>query len=239
MKLQASLGRIVPGDLSGNPTLLSLLTANLITIVLAVLENWDLATILFIYWAQSVIIGIFTFITLLTADTSALAADMGKAQAAAGGSPVAGERYVWFYKAILAGFFALHYGLFHWGYYSFIVESGMFGPLDFASAGIWASCGIFLANHLYSFLYHRNREPQGAMFFTRVFFEPYNRIIPMHMTIIFGSILVLALGFFGIPAMLPVLVLFLLLKTRMDIVQHLRKHPGHATPDVPEQFIGF
>ena len=77
MNLLRSLVRIVPGDFTVNPPLLSLLAANIITIILAILENWDLATILFIYWAQSVIIGIFTVFTLFFADTAALAANMG------------------------------------------------------------------------------------------------------------------------------------------------------------------
>jgi hypothetical protein len=46
-------------------------------------------------------------------------------------------------KYLIAGFFALHYGLFHWGYFEFIVDSGLFGVVDFSNPGVWASCGLF------------------------------------------------------------------------------------------------
>jgi hypothetical protein len=147
--------------------------------------------------------------------------------------------YIWIYKVVLAGFFTVHYGLFHFAYFSFIVLSGLFGPVDFGSSGIWVACGLFFFNHLYSYLFHRGNEIQGAKFVTAEFFRPYNRIIPMHMTIIFGSIVILGLEFLGIKSFIPVLVLFLGLKTWMDIRIHLRKHYEQAHPDEPVQLIGF
>ena len=239
MELPPSLQRIVPGDLAKNPPLLTLVAANLITIVLAVAANWDLATVLFIYWAQSVIIGIFTVVSLLSADTESLAATLGKAQAEAGGSPVVGTGYVRFYKVVLAGFFALHYGLFHYAYYGVIIGGDLFGPVDLSAPGIGISCALFFANHLYSYLYHRGTEKRDADFVTREFFTPYNRIIPMHLTIIFGAILVLAFSFLNVPSTLPVLVLFLLLKTVLDVKMHLRKHYETLHPGEPVMYSGL
>jgi hypothetical protein len=238
MQLPLPFTRIIPGDFALTFPIAALLAANLVTIVLAIVENWDPATIIFIYWAQSVIIGIFGVITLLSADTAALAADMGRSQVEGGGSPVVGERYVRFYKVSLAGFFALHYGLFHWGYYEFIVEDSIFGPVDFSNTGIWVSCGLFFLNHLYSYLYFRSSERQGAEFVTGQFIRPYNRIIPMHMTIIFGSIIVVILEILGFTTVMPVLVIFLILKTRADIMTHLMKHRETTHPDEPAR-IGF
>ncbi len=100
------------------------------------------------------------------------------------------SRFACFYKCFLAGFFTLHYGLFHWGYYSFIVESGLFGAVNLADPGIWLSCGLFLANHLYSYITYRHDGPKGAGYINEQFFTPYRRIIPMHLTIIFGSIVI-------------------------------------------------
>lgn len=239
MNLKPALSRIVPGDFAANPPILALLVTNLITIIFAIFENWDLATVLFIYWAQSIIIGIFTVLTLLSADTGALAADMGKSLVKHGGDSTVRKEHIWLYKFMLAGFFTLHYGLFHWAYFSFIVISGLFGPVDFGGIGIWAACGLFFFNHLYSYSYHRSSEKQGMKFVTEEFFRPYNRIIPMHLTIIFGSIVVLAFQFLGITSVMPVLVLFLALKTWMDIRMHLRKHYEQAHPDEPVQLIGF
>lgn len=239
MQLPSALSRILPEDFSTDPSLQALLAANIITIILAILENWDLATVLFVYWAQSIIIGFFAVIAILSCNPAALAADMNRASMADGKKAIWSERSVRFYLWVMAGFFTLHYGLFHWGYFAFIVEGGLFGPVDFSNTGIWAACALFFINHLYSYLYHRGSEQQGATFVTAEFFRPYNRIIPMHLTIIFGSVLVLVLQFLGITTVLPVLVLFLALKTYMDIRMHLRKHYEAAHPDEPVQFIGF
>ncbi len=239
MDLPAALKGIAPDGFTGNPPLFALLLANLATIVLAILEHWDLATVLFIYWAQSVIIGAFACITILTSDISIITAEMGKAQAEAGGSPVVSSGFVRLYTLILAGFFALHYGLFHWGYYAVIVDSGLFGPVDVKAPGVVVSCLLFFFNHLYSWYYHVRDERKDSRFFSRQFFEPYNRIIPMHLIIIFGAIIVLILSFANIPATLPVLVLFLLLKTVLDIRMHLRKHYERLHPGEPEILITF
>ena len=84
MDLPPFLQKVVPGEIADDPPLMSLIAANLLTIAFAIIGNWDLATVLFIYWAQSVIIGIFTVVSLLSADTESLAATLGKAQAEAG-----------------------------------------------------------------------------------------------------------------------------------------------------------
>jgi hypothetical protein len=229
--------RVLPGDLIHNFPVVSLVFANILTIVLAILGNWDLATVMFIYWAQSIIIGIFSVVSILGADTAALGADLQKPIDERGGYEKITPRFVWTYKCIMAGFFTLHYGLFHWGYYTFIVESGLFGTVNFADPGIWLSCGLFFANHFYSYITYRNEGPKGAGYVNEQFFTPYRRIIPMHLTIIFGSIVIFVLEVFGITSTMPVLVLFLLLKTYSDINAHLIKHEQEENPDSPVQYL--
>jgi hypothetical protein len=237
MEFPAPLSRVLPGDLIHNFPVISLIFANVVTIVLAVIGGWDLATVLFVYWAQSIIIGIFSVISLLGADTAALQADLQKPIDERGGSEKISSRFVWFYKCMLAGFFCLHYGLFHWGYYAFIVESGLFGTVNFADPNLWLSCGLFFANHLYSHITYRHKGPKDYRYVNEQFFTPYRRIIPMHMTIIFGSIVIFALEVFGIISTMPVLVLFLLLKTYSDITAHLIKHYQEENPDAPVQYL--
>jgi hypothetical protein len=225
--------RILPGEVIHDFPVMSLIFANVVTIMLAILGNWDLTTVLFIYWSQSVIIGIFTVVSLMSADTAALAEDLEKPVQALGGQGTVNTRHIWYYKCFIAGFFALHYGLFHWGYFTFIVESGMFGPVNFSDPGIWLSCGFFFANHLYSHIRYRHEGPRGTGFIGEEFFGPYRRIFPMHTTIIIGSVVVSALQVFGIQSTLPVLVLFLLLKTRSDISAHRIKHAQKEHPEEP------
>jgi hypothetical protein len=237
MEFPVPFSRVLPGDLIHNFPVISLIFANLVTIILAILGNWDLATMMFIYWAQSIIIGIFTVISLLGADTAALGADLQKPIDERGGSEKISPRFVWTYKCILAGFFTLHYGLFHWGYYTFIVESGLFGTVNFADSNIWLSCALFFANHLYSHITYRHERPKGSGYVNEQFFTPYRRIIPMHLTIIFGSIVIFALEVLGITSTILVLVFFLLLKTYSDISAHLIKHYQEENPDAPVRYL--
>jgi hypothetical protein len=229
--------RVLPGDLIHNFPVISLLLANIGTIVLAILGDWNPATVMFIYWLQSIIIGIFSVVSILGADTAALCADLQKPIDERGGSDRITPRFSLTYKGIMAGFFTLHYGLFHWGYYTFIVESGLFGTVDFSDPGIWLSCGLFFANHLYSHITYRHRGPRDFRYVNEHFFTPYRRIVPMHLTIIFGSIVLVALEIFGISSTLPVLVLFLLLKTYSDISAHLVKHYREEMPDAPVRHL--
>jgi hypothetical protein len=237
MQFPALFTRIQPGDLIHDFPVLSLIAANLVTIALAILGNWDLATVMFIYWAQSIIIGVFTVVSLLGADTAALGADLQKPILERGGTEIIAPWFVWFYKCCLAGFFCLHYGLFHWAYYALIVESGLFGTVNFPDPGIWLSCGLFFVNHLYSFIAFRNTGPKGAMDINEHFFTPYRRVIPMHLTILFGSIVIFALQIFGITSTMPVLILFLLLKMYTDITAHLDKHRQEENPDQPIRYL--
>jgi hypothetical protein len=139
-----------------------------------------------------------------------------------------------YYKYFIAGFFTFHYGLFHVVYYEFIVDSGFFGVVDFSSPEVWASCGLFFVNHLYSSLYYRHDERKGGGYIAEEFTYPYSRIFPMHLTIIFGAIIVSVLSAAGIESTLPVVVLFLVLKVYADLMMHIKKHAGKSPPGIPE-----
>jgi hypothetical protein len=141
MKPFPLVSRIVPGDPPLTMPGMSLLFANGITIAFAILQHWDLATVMFIYWAQSIIIGFFAVITILTTDAASFGFSSGT-------NPVF-LNYMWLGKLFIAGFFILHYGLFHLAYFSFIVESGIFGPVNPIDSGILIACGLFFANHLH------------------------------------------------------------------------------------------
>jgi len=235
MPLPPALSRILPGETTLTPPIISLIAGNFLTIVLAVLGNWDLATVLFIYWVQSVIIGIFAFLSIVSTDTSALAEGGGVTITSTlpDGTKQVRQGNPTVFKWIMGGFFAVHYGGFHLVYLFFIVGSGLFGPVRFGDPGIPLSCGLFLAVHAHSFLYHRKRgkadtAAAGAEMLAD-FMGPYQRILPMHLTIVLGGFVMLGLEFFGITSVMPVLVLFLLLKTYADVAGHVRKHaPGPA-----------
>ncbi len=81
-----------------NFPVISLILANGITIALAVIENWDLATVMFIYLAQSIIIGFFTIVSMLTADTKTLAAEMEHPIREHSGTGMVTHRFAWIYQ---------------------------------------------------------------------------------------------------------------------------------------------
>jgi hypothetical protein len=224
MEFPVPFSRVPSGDLLNTFPIISLIFANLITIILAILGNWDLATVMFIYWAQSIIIGFFTVMGLLLVNIPPPAPGQERPKKQPGGPRTIYIQNPWAVRCILVGLFTLPYVFFHWAYYSFIVDSGIFGTVHFSDPGIWVSCGVFFANHLYSYIAYNHRWLQGSTDVVEQIFLPYRRIIPMHMTIIFGGILLLILQFIGIRSTMPVLFLFLVFKTLTDVTAHIDKH---------------
>jgi hypothetical protein len=181
----------------------SLLLSNLITIFLAVIEHWSLKTVMLIYWGQNIIIGIFNVIRILA--SSGISSKDGKLE----DIPSA-------VKFFLAGFFAIHYGGFHYGYFSFLRFSP--GPDD-----LWITVSLlaFFAHHLFSFLYNY-KEEREKLDVIRMMFFPYQRIVPMHMTIILGGFFMMLLR--NQFADQLVLIFFLILKTNTDVKMHQIEH---------------
>ncbi len=205
-----------PLGLSGK-TDYALLASNILTIILALVFDWGLLTVMWIYWLQSVTIGIFHFFKMLLSAISYKETPGYKT-------------FTLLYKGFglfSAFFFALHYGLFHFGYFAFLAifsMEGVFGlvyeQVDYF--GIFFIGAVFFANHALSFWEHEiknkaylNRHPMMMMF------EPYVRIIPMHLTIIFGAFFI---GFLPEIGKKIALVFFLGLKTLADLASHSFKH---------------
>ncbi len=177
----------------------------MLTIVFAVTQKWELAELLWVYWCQSVIIGFFNFLRMMKLrnfSTEGLTSN---------GEPVpetpAGKRSTAF-------FFAFHFGFFHFIYLFFFFEKG--GSLEFASDP-WMMGGViaFLAGHAFSFRYNVEEDLKGRPNLGVMMFLPYARVVPMHLTIIFGA---------GRASSTPVLLFFLILKTVADVVMHVVEH---------------
>jgi hypothetical protein len=182
----------------------SLLIVNAIAIVCAVIEKWDLSTVMVIYWCQNIVIGLFNILRIMSVRLPDVPQVSFRAAAAGRGA--------------LALFFAFHYGLFQFGYFSFL--KGAFMNLD--KGFVIFTVLTFALNHAYSFFFNYSKD-NSRMDIGRLMFLPYQRIIPMHLTIIFGGAALLL--FRSSPAAsLAVLVFFLFLKTYADIVMHIYEH---------------
>ncbi|MBU0649417.1 hypothetical protein KJ969_04985 [Patescibacteria group bacterium] len=188
--------------IKNNYSTYSLILANLATIVLAVAQGWNFSTLIWSYWLQSLIIGLFQFFKIL--DLKQFSAKGFKINNRPA-KPTPGTKY------FTAVFFVIHFGGFHFVYSVFLASSARqaeWGSILLVSA-------VFLANHLFSYFRNREEDRQKIKNIGTMLFFPYARIIPMHLTILFGFFLI------GGPISL---VFFLLLKTAADVVMHKIEH---------------
>jgi hypothetical protein len=199
-----------PPKMSADGSVWTLVGANLVTIVVAMVQHWNLAELMLIYWAQSIIIGISYVARIASLDRFSTENFRINNRAVA---PTRGT------KIQTAVFFCVHYGFFHFAYLVFIFEAA---PADMLfDAGLVLCTGAFALNHVFSYRYHRDLDRQGTPNIGTLMFTPYVRIVPMHITIIFGT------AFSGTAGLL----LFGILKTVADAAMHVLEHRrlGHKT----------
>ncbi len=185
-------------------SLLTLLAANTFTIVVALYEGWNLGVLMWIYWGQSIIIGLFSVLKIL--DLKRFATDGFTMNNRAVSETPQTKRQV-------ALFFAAHYGFFHLIYFAFLLKED---PLELTDMRWVSLCiAVYFANHYFSYAHNRERDAARVPNIGTMMFFPYARVVPLHLTIIFGSML-------G-PGRLA-LLLFLVLKTLADLVMHAVEH---------------
>ena len=195
-----------------SPTAIVLMLVNLIPIVGVFAFDWNVGTILAIYWLENVAIGVINVFKIIAARGDGSAEEATVAP-----------------KLILVPFFCVHYGGFAAGHAAFVF--GFFGgaegfamdSLDSAVASIaalWVPFAAMLVSHLLSFFLnflgrgeYLVKTPMDMMF------APYARVVVLHVTILFGGMIVM---FLGSPK--PVILLLVLAKTFGDTHFHLREH---------------
>ena len=189
-----------------SPTTIALIVANLVPLVGVLFFDWSLFTIMFVFWMESAVIGCFNVLKLV------IVANI--------------------LSIIMVPFFVVHYGAFMSGHLVFIFAlfspdersfSGLLPPLDLLTSQVMNVWPAFLAvslSHGISFFYNfigkkefRRSTPEKQMM------APYGRIILMHLTIIFGGWLILALG-----APILALVFLIVLKIVSDVRAHGKEH---------------
>jgi hypothetical protein len=195
-----------PGQFTGNRSTLVLLLSNLLTIVMALMQGWDVSILMWIYWGQSVVIGYFNVHRIMDLDRFSTQGFRINNQA------VEPTRET---QRKTAVFFAMHYGIFHLVYFFFLFkDASLDGSVSFLGAGVCVLA--FYLNHRFSWRYNRARDRERVPNIGNIMFFPYLRIIPMHLTILFG-------GFLGGHGTFS-LLFFLLLKTAADVAMHVIEH---------------
>ena len=195
---------------------LALIVANLVPVAGVLLLGWRIGDVMMLFWAESAVIGLFNLLKLVRI----------------GG-----------WSVLLVGpFFVGHYGAFMAGHLLFIY--GFFGD-SFTGGGDVSVAEVLadfmqLAPALLAFVishgvsYFSNflgrREYLGRTV-NQQMGEPYKRIVIMHVTIIFGGFMTLALGS-SLPALLLLVMLKLLADTRAHLREHRRSHNGKENNNV-------
>jgi len=207
------------------PSVIALIAANLFPLIGVVFWHWDAFYVVLLYWAENLIVGFYTILKIFFA----------KAE-----HPV--ERLL---RIFPAAFFVLHYGGFCGGHGLFILF--LFGNKEFNPfpgdnawpclliflqllinvirqlltvlprdmllilTGLFISHGIgFVNNYLLNgeYLTAKTKNIMG---------EPYPRIVVLHIAIIFGAFLTMALD-----SPIALLVVLIILKTAFELSWHLK-----------------
>jgi hypothetical protein len=201
-----------------NPLAVAVLVAvNLVPLVGVLFWGWDVATILIAYWLENGVIGLI---------------NIPKIMLAARDTPVIGP--------VIAGFFALHYGGFWIGHGIFVfvivgmATRGAFGffmgvdPIGNVARDpqVPLIALLLLVSHGVSFFFnymgryeYLNTTPMKQMF------QPYGRLVILHITIIVGAFFVIGLG-----QPVALVALLVILKTAVDLLFHLREHAKASQP---------
>jgi len=193
----------------------SLIFVNILTIVFALIDNWNLFDILFIYWCQSVIIGIFNFLRIMTSKIK-LPKKISKNKLKDKGKI---KKISYFFRIFYGLFFLFHYGGFHFIYLMFISDITA-NNISSITTFVLIHIGIYFINHAFSFFHNMKDKSKKELHVKHIFKAPYKRIIPMHLTLMFGFMTTLLLG---LPQIIT-LVFFLILKTIIDVASHMHKH---------------
>jgi len=195
-----------------NLPLQSLIFTNLLVIFFALYQSWNIVDLIIVYWAQSVIIGIFNFFRILGLEDYSTEGFREN-----GVRPLANKAT----KIRTAIFFAFHYGFFHLIYFGFIMSFVAFSDISSGGQFFYILLGIvlFFINHLIS--YRQNiAELKSGLNIGTMMFRPYIRIIPIHLLIVFFGAFLASKNNSHLMYTL-VLLTFLALKIGADIVMHL------------------
>jgi len=193
------------GLLHSDRSLTFLLITNLATVVLAVLQQWTITDLLWIYWGQSVVIGYYNVHRIVDLDRFSTDGFIRSIR------PVEPACET---QRCTAVCFALHYGLFHLVYGVFLLTTFRIHS-GFPVSGVLLCILAFWLTHRYSYRFNRERDRAVPNIGSLMFF-PYARIIPMNLVILLGG---------PIAGDDPVaLVLLLMLKTGADLAMHVIGH---------------
>ncbi len=179
-----------------DPEFWAILAFNLFILYAYYIGTTSVQTVIVLYFLQSTLIGVQTFIRMM---------GMGFKQP---------PKTSFSNRFGTAFFFAFHYGFFHLVYFIFIIAivGGMKGGLDFT---LIASATLFMfISMVLSLVSDIKRDMSVGAKPMGIMFQPYFRILPMHIFIIVG---------FNTEeeSITSAFVIFIALKTVADLLMHI------------------
>lgn len=180
-----------------DPSLWVLLIFNIYLYIFYRENPTEFATVVYLYWTQSVLIGLLNFINLLTIPK------IKPGSMTINGTPAENGMNS---KGCIAFFFLFHYGFFHLGYLVFLIVKFKF-RIDHTM--FMVGLGILTVNLLMEFIRKKMEQQGKEVNIGTVFFQPYLRIVPMHLMIL-------------LPAFTNIsdVSIFIFLKILMDLIMH-------------------
>ena len=230
-----------PADPLDRVPLAALVLANLTPLIGVFFFGWDARSIILLYWLENLAVGGYTLLRMLHA----------------GGWRVLPQ----------ALFFSFHYSFFCGGHGMFIIGLASVGevqpdmglgdddgfpfllPLHLLAAELaWVRAEMpellglpllaFVVSHGVSTVYHHLLGREDARRTAdEIMFDPYKRIVALHIAIILGALAILGLD---AGNAWPALAILIAIKTAIDVHQHRTAHrkrrestPGPQPPDPP------
>ncbi len=194
-------------------SIITLILVNLIPLYGVLFDNWQIFTVVFSYWLQSLVVGMYTILKMMKDQGISESQKVTKDD-----NQLLMKQYSRLSNIILIPFFCLHYGGFLLGHLVFII--GLFPVKNFHITQMIIPSIALVINHGVSYwknfigqkeyLYIAPLEQMGT---------PYIRVFVMHLTVLGGAFMIVLLH-------LPIfaLVLLVLLKTYGDYWSHIVEH---------------
>jgi hypothetical protein len=185
---------------------LALLTANLMPLLGVLVLDWNVTPIMIYYWTENLVIGFYNVLKMRRAQGSV----------AGSGTTMNNRPVQQSDRRAMIVFFIVHYGMFTLCHGIFVLV--MFGA---RFKGLLSESGMALlfltVSHGIS--YRRNFIGRGEyqrVAFTTLFWQPYSRVVVMHLTILGGGAWAQAKG-----SPIYALLVLVTLKTLIDLALHL------------------
>jgi hypothetical protein len=204
------------------PSVVALLLANLIPVLGVLVLGWEVFPLLLLFWFENVILGALNVLKMLLASPA---------------NPIN-----WAAKIFIIPFFCVHYGMFTFVHGVFVVGlfGGAFKPgARFPTAETfwqaaqenhlgWAILGLSVSHAVSFATNYLGRAEYRQASLPMLMQQPYGRIVVLHLTILGGGFLMMALHSPTVG-----LVLLVALKTALDLRGHLKERKKFSAPLPP------